>query len=111
MEPLNFTLNPDAHRRGGRKGGRREGHDPVYGEPDWDAPHHQRAELLPAYARGETCLYWQRVEACCGLNTRKICRAEDRCDVWQEHPDHAAEVARRAASWRHEAREAKRAGL
>ena len=99
MDYLNFARNSDAHMRGKRWGSRREGVDPVYDEPDWDAPHHQRADLLHATARCETCLYWYGL---CGLDTRRVCRPEDRCEVYQQHPDHADETAQRAAEWKHE---------
>ena len=34
-------------------------------DPDYDAPWRQPAELLPAWARCDTCLYW------CGLYRHK----------------------------------------
>ena len=77
-------------------------------EPDWDAPHRRRVDLLSPTARCETCLYWHGL---CGLDTTRMTRAEDRCEVYQQHPDHAEETAQRAASWKFEAPMARRPGL
>ncbi len=80
-----------------RGGGKREGRDPIWAEPDWDAPYRRPADLLPTHARCGSCLYWF---GACGLDTRRMRRAEDRCDAWQHHPDARADAARRAASWK-----------
>ena len=58
-------------------------------DPDWDAPYRQPADLLPATGRCETCLYWRGT---CGLDTRRVRWAEDRCASWQQHPEHAEEM-------------------
>ena len=91
-----------------RGGGKREGRDPIWAEPDWDAPYHQRADLLPTIARCSTCLYWC---GACGLDTSRMRRAEDRCAAWQHHPDARADTARRAASWRPAIQESHRPAL
>ena len=67
-----------------REGRRREGEDPVWAEPNWDAPYHARHQLLPPHARCETCLFW--FHGLCGLtidtDSRDVVRAEDRCLSW-----------------------------
>ena len=83
------------------RGSRREGEDPVWGEPDWDAPYRQPADLLPAAGRCETCLYWRGT---CGLDTRRVRWAEDRCASWQQHPDHAEQVAWVMGVWKRQSK-------
>jgi len=68
-------------------------------DPDYDAPWRQPAELLPAWARCDTCLYWCGL---CGLDTRWVTNAESRCASWERHPRHAAEVAAAESQWKAE---------
>jgi hypothetical protein len=66
------------------RGQRREGVDPIWAEPNWDAPWHQQHALLPREARCETCLLW--FHGLCGLTLStdawRVRRAEDRCLSW-----------------------------
>ena len=78
--------------------GKREGIDAIWAEPDWDAPHNQRRETLPANARCETCRYW--FGGACGLDTRRVVCAECRCVSFDAHPDYVAQVEAAAATWR-----------
>ena len=65
-------------------------------EPDFDAPWNQRrAETSPK--RCEICLYWCGI---CGLDTRKVTRAEDVCRSFDEHPTHRARREAAGNAWR-----------
>ena len=66
-------------------------------EPDYDAPWHQRRDLLPTVARCETCAHWAReIAGACGitldLGMVELKGPEDRCVCWREHTDYAALV-------------------
>ena len=59
-------------------------------EPDIDAPWNAHTIDLRNDARCETCAYWFGV---CGLDTRYVKRAEDRCPSWNERRSRRARVA------------------
>jgi hypothetical protein len=61
-------------------------------EPDFDAPWHQRHNLLPTVAHCETCAHWMRqlAGACAitfDLGLVEVKRPGDRCACWSGYID------------------------
>ena len=79
-------------------------------EPDYDAPWHQRGQLLSPVARCETCAHWAReIGGACAitfdLGLVEVKNPEDRCASWSGHVDYEAQVARVQARYDSDSRE------
>ena len=68
------------------RGSIQEGADPLWGEPDWDAPHRQRHELLPTNAHCSNCAHWCGL---CDLDDGRVRLSGDRCAHWSNGVDYA----------------------
>ena len=66
-------------------------------EPDYDAPWHQRRDLLPVHAHCFNCIRWYGV---CELNETRVMLPCDRCAHWSSRIDYGVLI-----EWAREERE------